>query len=96
MKPDEFLTQHSEAGAAYASRLADLKAAYIELSAFDRAASNGAVVSLLPPQTIRSFVGCPTHMPDMLRHPLFADQNGPDWKPEIDARADQLIHAVTA
>ncbi|MEI9422214.1 hypothetical protein O7A70_13675 [Mesorhizobium sp. Cs1299R1N1] len=95
MKPDEFQNQHNAAGAAFAASLASLKQAYIELSAWDRAASNGNVASLLPHQTIRSFVGCPTHVPDVLRHPLFAGDNGPEWKPEIDARADQLIKEMS-
>ncbi|TCN30137.1 hypothetical protein [Sinorhizobium americanum] len=89
----EIIQARTEAGQAYASAVAALRAAYIELWAHDIAINNG---NLPTPSDVnhRTFVrNLSLAHPSPLEHPVFATNGLFNWEDEAKAKASQIINS---
>jgi hypothetical protein len=89
------LTARDTAGARYAAALSELRAAYIDLAAHDKALLNRRFGS---PSHIASFNGTQEQdgVPIGLRHPDFAPDGDGAWHNEVEAQADAYLADLKA
>jgi hypothetical protein len=89
------LTNRDAAGARYAASLTELRAAYIDLAAHDKALLNRHVGS---PSQIATFSGTQAQegVPVGLRHPDYAPAADGAWDHEVEAQAGAYLAALKA
>lgn len=82
------------AGAAYFTVINAIRAAYIEVAAYDKVVANKRITMTSVPD-LRTFGEGAAALPGSLVHPVYANSISPRWLEAIQPRADQILATYT-